>query len=102
METILELKERLDGLISSIKNEDIEDHEFISHKYNILELHAHTERSKLENMMQEKAQKLALKKQYNMYMAMEALLVKKAYESNSNEMYAQIKECQKLVNNYAA
>ena len=102
METIQELSKRLDGLISSIKEEDIEDKEFITHKYMVISLHAHTERCTLEASMMTSSQKMAFKKQHHLYKSMETLLKKKAHESTAKEMYQRILECQKLVTDSAS
>ena len=67
METLQELSERIDGLVSSINEQDLSDKEFISHKYMLVSLHAHTERAKLENHMKIKSKKLSFAKQYNVY-----------------------------------
>ena len=101
METIQDLKKQLDGLVSSIENEDVENKELIAHKYVLVGIHAHTERFKLENKIQASIQKLTLKKQYRLYQSIESLLEKKAHELTAKEMFMKIKECQDLVNEYA-
>ena len=101
METIQEFKVRLDSLVASILKKDIEDKEFISHKYLLLALHANTERCNLENSMERKSQELVFKKQHRMYQSIEFLLAKKAHEIEANEMYKKIIECQNLVNTCA-
>ncbi len=102
METIQDFKKRLDGLVSSIDNEDAENKEFISHKYVLVGNHSHTERCKLEYKIQDSIQKLAFKKQHRLYQLIESLLEKKAHELTAKEMFTKIKECQDLVNEYAS
>ena len=102
METIHDLKKRLDGLLSSIEDECVDNKEFISHKYVLVGSHAHTERCKLENKIQDSIQKLAFKKQHRLYQLIESLLEKKAHELTAKEMFTKIKECQALVNEYAS
>lgn len=99
METIQELAERLDGLVSSISKDNIDDKEFISHKYLLISLHAYTEKSKIESSALSSRDKLASRKINLIYESIESLLSKKAHESASSEMYQKILECQKLVRN---
>lgn len=102
METIQDLKKRIDGVVSSIENEALENREFISHKYNVVGMYAHTERHNLENKMQASMQKLAFKKQYRLFQSIESLLERKAHELTAKEMFMKIKECQDIVNEYAS
>jgi len=97
METIQELSDRIDGLISSINESDANDKDFIGHKYMLVSLHAHTERAKLENHMKVKSKKLSFAKQYNLYKSMEEITNKKANEITAEEMYKAIMECKNLV-----
>ena len=97
METLQELSERIDGLISSIKDPDLNDKEFISHKYILISTHAHIERAKLESHIKVKSKKLSFAKQYNMYKSMEEITNKKASELTTKEMYKAILECNDLV-----
>ncbi|MDH5444811.1 MAG: hypothetical protein OEY52_04590 [Gammaproteobacteria bacterium] len=97
METLQELSERIDGLISSIDEQDLNDKEFISHKYMLVSLHAYTERAKLENNMKIKSKKLSIAKQYNVYKSMEEATSKKAHELTTEEMFKAILECKNMV-----
>jgi len=97
METLQELSERIDGLISSIAKEDLNDKEFMGHKYMLISLHAHTERAKLEDKLKRKSTKLTFSKQYNLYKSMEEETSKKAHELTTEEMYKSILECKNRV-----
>ncbi|MBN4054326.1 hypothetical protein JYT87_01320 [Nitrospira defluvii] len=99
-ETIQNLRTRINNLVSSIKNEDLNDRAFISHKYMVISIHAYTERARLDAAMMNSREKLAAKKQHNLYRAMEVLLKEKAHKSTPEEMYKKILGCQKLVANY--
>lgn len=98
METIQELSERIDGLVSSIEQNDIDKEEFLSHKYMIISLHAHTERAKLDAERMSSAQKMAIKKQYNLYCSLEELFKKKAHTYTAREMYTIILKAQNMIN----
>ena len=102
METIQELNERLDGLISSISSDDLANKEFIAHKYMNISLHAHTERCALETGIKNNVEKMKHNKNYNLYKSIEAILSKKAHESTAEEMYQKILECKTMVANSAS
>ena len=97
METIQELSDRLQGLISSITKDDLDNKDFIAHKYMLVSLHAHTECYKIETEETTNSQKIITNKQYNLYKSIEKLLQKKSHESTAKEMYDKILECQNLV-----
>jgi len=102
IESIKELKEAFDGLISSIESENLDDSdytEFVTHKYMVVSLHAHTERCKLDEFLKRSSDKLLYRKQYNLYQSIEAILSKKPHECSSTEMFSKLAECKKLVEN---
>jgi hypothetical protein len=100
IESIKELKEAFDGLISSIESENPDDSyyaEFVTHKYITVSLHAYTERCKLDTFLKRSSEKLIYRKQYNLYQSIEAILEKKAHECSSLEMFSKLVKCKKLV-----
>ena len=98
METIQELRDQINGLVTSIKEDDIDKKDFISHKYMLISLHVHTERAKLDAAQMTSSQKMAIKKQYNLYSSIEEMFKKKAHTYTASEMYKIILEAQKLIN----
>lgn len=102
METIQELGERFNGLISSITLDDLANKEFIAHKYITISLHAHTGRCALEIAMQNSSEKMKYNKHYNLYKSIEAKLLKKAHESTAEEMYQKMLECKTMITNSAS
>ena len=98
METIQELSNQINGLVSSIKEDDKDKKDFLSHKYMLISLHVHTERAKLDTAQMTNSQKLAIKKQYNLYASIEAMFNKKAHTCTASEIYNNILEAQKLIN----
>ena len=98
METIQELSNQINDLVSSIKEDDMDKKDFLSHKYMLVSLHVHTERAKLDAAQMTSSQKMAIKKQYNLYSSIEAMFKKKAHTYTASEMYNIILEAQKLVN----
>ena len=103
LESVNKLKEQLDGLISSIENENLNDSDytfFVKHKYLVVNLHAYTERSKLDKFLKRSSDKLLYRKQYNLYQKIEVILSKKPHECSSTEMFSKLIECKKLVEDY--
>ena len=99
METIQELSDRIDGMISSIGIDDINNGEFISHKYMLLSLHVHTEREIIERGKLTSAEKLSSKKIYNLYLSLEKHLNLKVNTAKTEDMYNHLIESQMLINN---
>jgi len=99
-ETIQNLRTRINNLVSSIKAEDLNDREFISHKYMVISTQTRAECAKLNAAVMNSREKLVAKKQHNLYRAMQVLLKEKAHKSTPEEMYKRILGCQKLVANY--
>jgi hypothetical protein len=98
METIQDLSKRIDTLLSSIEKEDLKDQFFIAHKYMLLSLYVHTERRKIEELLQTKQEELATKKIHNIYVSIENLLNLKS-NAQSEELYVQLIQSQNLVRN---
>ena len=98
METIQELSNQINGLVSSIKEDDVDKKDFLSHKYMLISLHVHTELAKLGAAQMTSSQRMAIKKQYNLYSSIEAMFKEKAHTHTSGEMYKIILEAQKLIN----
>ncbi len=98
METIQELSDKINGLVSSINEDDMDKKDFLSHKYMLISLHAHTERAKIYAAQMTSSQKIAIKKQYNLYSSIEAMFKQKAHTYTASEMYNIILEAQKLIN----
>jgi len=96
METIQDLSNRIDTLLSSIENEDLKDQFFISHKYMLLSLDIHIKRCKLEELSQTKQEKLATKKLHHIYVSIENLLNLKS-NAQAEELYEQLIQSQNLV-----
>jgi hypothetical protein len=100
IESIKELRERFDGLISSIESENLSNPDYtelVTHKYMLVSLHAHSERCKLDKFLKRSSEKLIYRKQYNLYKNIEAILSKKAHECSSLDMFNKLVECKKLV-----
>lgn len=98
METIQELNNQINELVSSINKDDMEKKDFISHKYMHISLHVHTEREKLDLAHMTSSQKMAVKKQYDLYSSLELMFKEKADTYTAEEMYHIILQAQKLVN----
>jgi hypothetical protein len=98
METIQELSDQINSLVSSIKEDDMDKKDFLSHKYMLISLHVHTERAKLDAEQMTSSQLMAIKKQYNLYSTIEAMFKKKAHTYTACEIYKIIIEAQRLVN----
>jgi len=99
METIQEFSNRIDELISSIKKEDIDSQQFISHEYMLLSLHVYTEREKIDRAKLTNSQKLSSKKLYHLYLSIEQVLSLKANTAKPKDMYNQLIKSQQLVHN---
>ena len=85
METIQELSNQINDLVSSIKEDDMDKKDFLSHKYMLVSLHVHTEREKLDAAQMTSSQKMVIKKQYNLYSSIEAMFKKKAHTYTINK-----------------
>jgi len=98
METLQELNDRVNDLVSSIKDEGIDKKDFMSHKYMLISVHVHTERAKLDAAHMTNSQKLAIKRQLNLYCSLESIFKEKAHSYTTNEIHNVILEAQRLIN----
>jgi len=99
METIQEFSDRIDGMLSSIKPEDIQSQEFIGHKYMLLSLHVHTEREIIDRANLTNSQKLSSRKLYHLYLSIEQVLNLKTNTAEPMAMHNQLIKSQQLVHN---
>ena len=97
METIQELSDRIDGMISSIRPEDINSKEFISNKYMLLSLHVHTEREIIDRAKLSNSELLSSKKLYNLYASLQKILNLKVNTAEPKDMYNHLIQSQKLI-----
>ena len=99
METIQQLRDRIDGMILSIQTEDISNKEFMSHKYMLLSLHVHTERENIERGNFKSSKILSSKKLYNLYLSIENILILKVNTAKPEDMYNHLIKSQQLIHN---
>ena len=99
METVQELSNSLEGLVSSIGEAEKQNKDFLTHKYLLISTHVNSELKEIESKNITNREKLKTLKLLNIYKAIEKELEKKAHESTSKELYNKIIGVLELVKN---
>jgi len=99
METVQELSNRLEGLVSSIGEAERDNKQFLTHKYLLISLHVDTELKNIESENITSKEKLKIVKLYNTYKSIQQELETKPHQLTSSELYNKVISIAGLVKN---